>query len=150
MKKFEKVLFGVIGFFVFAALPLAQAQNTPGPQEHAQVRHFDQRIQEIFKQIGLTDSQKKQLEVNKKQHQERMKSIWQQIKTNREALRDELMKPQMDMPKITALQDQIKILQSQIEDIKLSSILTVRTILTTEQFTKFINLMPKPKHGHEE
>ena len=44
------------------------------------------------------------------------------------------MKPRLDTPKINAVHDQIKSLQNQMEDGKLSSILAVRAILTPEQF----------------
>ena len=111
--------------------------------------HSGQRIQEIYNQLNLTDDQKKQLEANKKQHRAKMESIRQEMKADKEALREELMKPQLDMPKVTVLHDQIKALQSQMEDIKLSSILAVRAILTPEQFSKFANLMHKHKQDND-
>ena len=79
-----------------------------------------------------------------------MESARQEIKTDKEELQEELMKPQLDMPKINEIHSQIKALQSQMEDDKLSSILAVRAILTQEQFLKFVNLMHKNKQEHPE
>lgn len=149
MTKFKRILLGCIGFCIFTALPLVHAQNAPGPGGSNPTGHYKQRIQEIYNQLNLTDDQKKQLEANKKQHRAKMESIRHEIKVNKEALRDELMKPQLDMPKVTVLHERIKALQSQMEDIKLSSILTVRTILTPEQFSKFANLMHKHKQDND-
>ncbi len=147
MTKFKKVLIGFWGVYVFAALSLAQAQGPDSPPEKA---HFERRIQEIYDQLNLTDDQKKQLEATKQGHRATMKSSRQAMKDDKEALQQELMKPQLDMPKINALHDQIKVVQSQMEDDKLRSILDVRAILTTEQFIKFVNLMHKHKQEHEE
>jgi Spy/CpxP family protein refolding chaperone len=78
-----------------------------------------------------------------------MERARQEMKMDKEELKEELMKPQLDMPKIYGLHRQIKVLLSQMEDVKLSSILAVRSILTPEQFSKFVNLMSKHKQEHE-
>ena len=148
MTNVKKLFLGTIIVFSFAALPLAQAEN-PGPDGALPKGHFGQRIQEIYNQLHLTDDQKNKLEANKKQHRAEMESARQSMKTDKEALQAELMKPQLDMSKITALHDQIKDLLSQMEDDKLNSILAVRAILTPEQFTKFASLMHKHKKQEE-
>jgi Spy/CpxP family protein refolding chaperone len=150
MEKFKKILFGFIGLYIFVALSLAHAQATPGPDESSAKWHPGQRIQEIFNQLNLTDDQKKQLEMNKQQHRAKMESSRQAMKTSREAFQQELMKPLLDRPRINEIHQQIKALQSQMEDDKLNSILAVRTILTPEQFQKFVNLMHRHKQEHDE
>ena len=140
--KVRKVLIGFIGIYVFTALCLARAQEGPGPEGFGSPKgHPGERIQEIFNQLNLTDTQKKQLEDNKRQHRAQMQRVHQAMKVAREAMKAELMKPQLDITKLTALHNQIKALQSQMEDNMFASILAVRTILTPEQFGKFINLM---------
>ena len=148
MTKFGKVLFGFVGLCLIAVLPLAHAE-APGTDGPSLKEHSGQHIQEIYSQLNLTDDQKKQLEANKKQHREKMESARQEVKTNKEALRGELMKLQLNMPKINAIHGRIKVLQSQMEDDKLSSILAVRAILTPEQFSKFGNLMHQHKKEEE-
>ncbi len=155
MTKYKKVLFGFFGLYILAALSLAQAQNASGPEGASQKWHSlprqqagGQRIQEIYSQLNLTDDQKKQLEVNKQEHRVRMENIRQAMKTDKQMLKEELMKPRLDSPKINAIHNQIKSLQNQMEDNKLDSILAVRTILTPEQFLKFVNLMHRKKGTH--
>ena len=148
MTKFKKVLFGVIGLFVFTVLPLAHAEN-PGPDGSSPKLHSGHWIQEIYSQLNLTDDQTKKLEANKQQHRARMEGARREMRVEKRALQEELMKPQLDMLKINGLHYQIKALLSQMEDIKLSSILTVRAILTPEQFSRFVNLMHQHKPGQE-
>ena len=148
MTKFKKVLFGFFVAYLFALLSLAQAQNASGADGSSQKWHSGQRIQEIYNQLNLTDVQKKQLEANKEQHRAKIQSTRQEMKTYREALQQELMRPQVDLPRINAIHNQIKSLQSQMEDDRLSSILAVRAILTPEQFLEFVNLMHKHKQEH--
>jgi Spy/CpxP family protein refolding chaperone len=150
MTKVKRVLFGFLGAYLFAVLSLAQAQNVPAAEGSSQKLHSGQRIQEIYSQLNLTDDQKKQLEANKQQHRAKMESARQVMKANREALQEELMKTQLDMPRIEEIHGQIKSLQAQMEDVKLNSILAVRAILTPEQYSKFISLMQKHKQEHEE
>ena len=150
MTKFKKVLFGLFGSYILVASSLALAQNAPGTDASSQKRHTGQRIHEIYSQLNLTDDQKKQLEANKQQHRAKMQSVRQEIKADKETLKEQLMKSQLDMPKINAIHEQIKSLQNQMEDDKLNSIVAVRAILTPEQYLKFVNLMHKHKEGHDD
>jgi protein CpxP len=150
MTLFKKILLGCVGIYMLVALPLAHAQNAPGLDGSSQRMHSGQRVQEIFKQLNLTDDQKNQLEVNKKQHRAIMEKSREDMKTAKDSLKEELMKPQLDMSKINELHGQIKAILSQTEDSKLSSILAVRAILTPEQFIKFVTLMDKHKTEHPE
>jgi len=156
MTTFNKALFSCIGACIFVAVPLAHAE-IPGTGSSIQKAHSSpsgqaagQRIREIYAQLDLTDEQKQKLEANKEQHRSKMEEARQEMKANKEALRAELMKPQLDMPKINGIHDRIKVLQNQMEDEKLSSILVVRGILTPEQFLKFITLMHKHREEHGE
>jgi Spy/CpxP family protein refolding chaperone len=149
----RKTLVCFLGLFWLILGPVHAQSSLPAADEHHQNGHR-QHIQEIFSQLNLTDEQKKELEANKQQHRSTMMRQRQQIRTAREDLKQELMRPQLDMARIHHLHDRIKALMAQMEDDRLASILAVRVILTPEQFGKFINLMPKLKdekrfNGHD-
>jgi len=151
MKNSKNVILICVGLFMFMAFSLAQAQETSEADRiHPRTYSGQQRIQEIYNQLNLTEDQKKQLDVIKQQHRSTMENVRQRIKINKEALQEELMRAQLDRLKINEIHNQIKILQSQMEDERLGSILLVRGVLTAEQFTKFVNLMHKHKKQHEE
>ncbi len=151
MKRIQQYILTVV-ICSFMALPLVYAQNEGGASAGpagsgvGQHEHMGKKMQEIYVQLKLTDDQKKQLEANKQKQREQMKSVFEQMKTQREALHQELMKTDLDMNKINSIQTQIKTLQSQMIDNRLNSILEVRKILTPEQFKKFISSMEQRKH----
>jgi len=146
MIKIKKVLPACCGALILMAMTMAYAQDQ-GPGPWAPKGHPGQRMEDIFNRLNLTADQKKQLDANKEQHRAKMKSAHQGMKAAGEAIKEELMKPQLDMPKIMKIHERIKALQSQAEDDKLNSILAVRAILTPDQFSRFVSLMDKHRQG---
>ncbi len=106
--------------------------------------------EKIYAQLKLTDEQKKKLEDNKAKHHEQKGGAFKKMRSLREALKQELMKPALDMNKINDIQAQIKAFQAQMADDRLNHILEVRGILTAEQFAKFNALMEKHKQGSKQ
>ena len=153
---FKKIIPASVLICSFFVVPFVYAEDgkksPPGPSsEHSSFSHnrhekWDKKVQEIYNQLNLTAEQKKQLDDNKQKHREKMKASFEKMRSYKEALNQELMKADLDMSKINAIQDQFKTLQSEITDGHLSSILEVRKILTPQQFAKFISLMEEHKH----
>ena len=143
----------VIGFVIlsFLIVPNIYAADKGAVQGKEAVvswekhKGMDGKRQKLWDQLNLTDEQKKQLEENKAKNKESMKATFEKTKSFREALKAELMKPELDMAKINDIQSQVKSLQSQIVDNRLNSILDVRKILTHEQFEKFIDITSRVK-----
>ena len=124
--------------------------NPKGGEDFSKFKDMHQRmekkVQEIYDQLNLTDEQKKQLESNKLKNKDSRKSGFENMRSLKETLNQELMKPDLDMNKINEIQAQMKSYQSQMGDERLNSILEVRKILTPEQFSKFLTLMEKNRH----
>ncbi len=119
----------------FIALPLVHAEEVVKQEVKEKGFH------KFFAQLNLTEDQKKQLSENKKQKRENMKVLFGQMKSQKAALKQELMKPSLDMAKINEIQSQMKANMAQMADNRLNSILEVRKVLTPEQFSKFLSLM---------
>ncbi len=96
----------------------------------------------------LSDTQRQQLKDNMKKQHEAMKAGFEQVKTNREALAQELANPTPDMTKIGQIQTQLKALQAQRIDDELNSMLEVKKILTPEQYAKFLKSKQHQFKGH--
>lgn len=123
------------------------AQTCPGKmtdksgfmhKKHGQ--NMTKNMNEIYSKLNLTDEQKKKLEENRARNREKAKGLAEAIKTARESLDKELMKPELDMARINELKSQIKSAQSELLDERLNSTIEVRNILTAEQFSKFVAL----------
>ena len=100
--------------------------------------------------LNLSDTQKKLLEENKKVRREEMKSLFSQMKEKKEAIRNELQKAELNIGKITQINNELKILSAQMLDHKLEGILEVRKILTPEQFKKFMAKMGQRQEHFKE
>ncbi len=134
----------------FIAVPIVYAQHKPVMRGAVEHERMEKKIQEIYNRLNLSEDQKTQLEANKQKQNGQMKSFFAQMKTQRNAMHQELMKPDLDMNKVDSIQLQLKTLHSQMMDNRLNSILEVRRILTPDQFNKFISLMEKhrlKRHG---
>ena len=151
----KKGLLSYVFIVGLLAAPLAHANDMGGNSMHRWHGMKEKRTQKIYAQLNLTDEQKKQLEDNKHKNQEQKKALFKHMKSVREELRQEFMKPDLDMNKVNAIHAQIKATQSQMADNRLNSVLEVRKILTPEQFKKFHELMKKHEkmerhHGDKE
>ena len=141
----KRFLFALLAASLMLSFSLAKAQPAPTPDNTAGKEHGDRMIQGVFSQLGLTDDQKRQLDDNKEQQRIKMDDLRGAMKKTRQEFQMELMKPDLDMTLIDSLHMRIKNILSQMEDQRLSSILTVRAILTREQFLKFVTLTHKHK-----
>ena len=157
MKRFKSltvVIFIILGFLAAADIYAAENTASPGSEHKTSAAPYDnyrkpdERRQKIWDELNLTPEQKKQLEENKTKNREGMKATFEKMKFCRESLKEELMKPALDMDKINSIQLQIKTLEGRMTDDRLNSILDVRKILTREQFEKFIELIDKHKQRH--
>jgi len=121
---------------------------------HGGAWHHCQKHHLMAKVLDLTEGQQKQLKDIKQKQREAMKGLFEQIKSNREELNAEIIKATPDMSKVNNIQAQMKILQSQMVDNHLNSILEIKKIMTPEQFAGYMTLKKERKlmkhmMGHE-
>ncbi|MBF0478960.1 MAG: Spy/CpxP family protein refolding chaperone [Candidatus Omnitrophica bacterium] len=106
---------------------------------------MDGKMEDFYKDLNLTEDQKKALDANKAQHREKSKLTNQAIKDKMDLMQVELEKDQLNMEKIGQIKSEIKVLQSEQLDSRMDSVLEVRKILTPEQFKKFMGHMSENK-----
>ena len=123
------------------AILLAASYNKGAKEAKTPSEKMEARHEELYKDLNLTEAQKKALEENKQARREEMKSLFSQMKEKREAIRTELQKNELNIGKITQINNELKILSAQMLDRRLEGILEVRKILTPEQFKKFMAKM---------
>jgi Spy/CpxP family protein refolding chaperone len=111
---------------------------------------MEARHQELFKDLGLNDQQKKALEDNKDKNRGQSKAMRQSMHEKMTQLRQELQKDTLDMGKINQIQGELKALQGQLLDQRLAGILEVRKILTPEQFKTFSEKMEEHRKADGE
>jgi Spy/CpxP family protein refolding chaperone len=145
------------------SVPMVYADNGMGDGDsshqagdwlHGQQDHMMAQV------LNLSDDQVKQLKDSQQKQKEAMKSLFEQMKANREAFNAEIIKATPDMNKINDVQTQIKTLQAQMVDNHLNSLLEIRKILAPEQFAGYMalkkerelikkHMMEHDKFGHK-
>lgn len=150
MKNKKSVLIGMAVLACFALLTPRVFSEPEGEdqEENAQCgpgERMQAKCGELYKELGLSGEQKKMLDENKAKNKDAMKETFSQMKEKRELMKEELQKEEINTAKVTEINNELKALQSKMQDAKLSSILEVRQILTPEQFKKFSEKVDKRK-----
>jgi len=143
--------------FLLTTPMMAYADNSGGDNDAAHQDggwHHGTKDHMFAKVLNLTDDQQKQLKDSWKKQKETMKGVFEQIKANREAFDAEIVKATPDMNKVNEIQAQIKVLQGQMADDQLNSLLEVKKIMTPEQFAGYMALkkekmLKKHMMGHD-
>jgi len=150
IKKYFVILLWMVGMFGLMMPVVYAASSVPAPRQgKALVEKKDAKMQQFFKELKLTEEQKKLLNDNKNKHREQMKAIFQQKKDKMTLIREEIQKDELNMGKITQINNELKDLDSKMLDLMLQGILDVRRILTAEQFKKFMEQAEKHRRHFE-
>jgi len=136
----------VVGALLSGALYASPSDNDAKPTK-AFAEKRDAKHQQFYKELNLTEEQKKLLEDNKNKHREQMKALFSGMREKTALMRQELQKDELNMEKLNQIQNELKALQTQMLDHRLQGILEVRKILTPQQFKKFLTKTEDHK-GH--
>lgn len=147
IKKFNIIAVSVITMLALVS-PAIYAQGCAySDKEKVWVQKKEAKRQELYKELNVSEEQRKALEENKNKHREQMKALFNEMKEKKTLIRQELQKDTLDMAKINQVNGDLKKLQAQMLDYRLQHVLEVRKILTPEQFKKFMAKMEE-KMGH--
>lgn len=136
MKKTRVMVIGLGMIFLAVSSGYAQEQG----RNH---QDWQEKKEEVFKELNLTPEQKKKLEDNRKaQHQEAQK-FREALRANHKELQAKLKDSAVTRGDVEPLVSEIKSLQAKLTDNRINGIFTVKTILTPEQFVKFNQLIEK-------
>lgn len=150
MRNISRLVLSVFLLVVFTGVS-ARAQSPeggPGPNSDRKGefrKHAEGRMQELLKDLNLSEGQKKLLEEHRTKHREEMGALRKSMRDLREQMHQELQKQDLDMGKINELLGKIKETQAKIFDYRLEGILAVHRILTPEQYKKFAEEMKNRK-----
>ncbi len=135
------LLIGVVITLLFSSTINAFSSSSfEGGEGDSGKMRWEKNISEMYKQLGLTPGQDKQLKDHRDRHRSQMDTLRKEIKVKREQLGEELQKTDFDIRKVHQVHGDLKSLKARMEDNRLEGILEVRKILTPEQFNKFMKL----------
>jgi Spy/CpxP family protein refolding chaperone len=135
-------------FLLSAPLTWGFSPDDAPPGSPPNEARMEERMARMDKELGLTAEQRKKLKEHRQSHRGEAKKFFEEIRTKREALREELEKPDFDKDKVKALNEELKALQNRMADHRLEGILEVREILTPEQFKRFHEMAGERRQKH--
>jgi Spy/CpxP family protein refolding chaperone len=142
MKKTKLIIIGLAVFFLTVSSVYAQTQYAGKPAGG--------RLKEsIYKELNLTPEQQKKLEENRKAQREKTSQLRTTTMEKERELQQALKDPDLTRVKVEPLVNEIKSLQAQLIDQRVSGIFAVKEILTPEQISKLNQLMEKRKEGRK-
>ncbi|MCC6543667.1 MAG: periplasmic heavy metal sensor [Nitrospirae bacterium] len=141
-KQLHIILFiGMVITLIISSIAYASSGRPfDGDEGDSKKARWEENISEMYKQLGLTPLQDKQLKDHRERHRSQMDTLHKEIKAKREQLGDELQKKDFNIHRVQQVHDELKSLKARMEDYRLEGILEVRKILTPEQFSKFMKL----------
>jgi Spy/CpxP family protein refolding chaperone len=164
MKKTRLVIIGLVVSFFTVSSVYAQTQSigrSDGDRikegiykklnlTPEQGRPDGDRIKEgIYKELNLTPEQHKKIEENRKAQREKASQLRTTMMEKDKQLLQALKDPGVTRANIEPLVNEIKSLQAQLIDQRVSGIFAVKEILSPKQISKFNQLMEKRKEGRK-
>ncbi|MBL7130947.1 MAG: periplasmic heavy metal sensor [Candidatus Omnitrophica bacterium] len=128
------VFAGVVAALFLSSAAYAQSVDNAAQGEMRPRREPKQRL---IEELGLTVEQQEQIKEQCSENKEKNKELREKIRSKRLELKQELEKQNIDKSKIDSLVAEIKILMGQQLEQRVESILSMKEILTPEQFEKF-------------
>ena len=125
------------------AATLCSAQ---GYAQDAKPGHDREAMKEAFyKDLNATPEQREALKAHRQENKAAMQAVHEQMKAKRDELRAEIGKPTVDMAKVESIKSDLKALDARLVDQRVDSILSLKKILTPEQFQKMHDKMEQRK-----
>ena len=104
----------------------------------------------LYKELNLTPQQQQKLEENRKAQHEQVSQLRLLLGEKEKQLQQAMKDPGITPAKVEPLVKEIKSLQGQLIDHRVSGIFAVKGILTAEQNAKLNQVMEKRKEGRKE
>jgi len=112
------------------------AQDSSGADTNCRGKAH-KNIERLFDELNITAQQKEQLKGIMQESRAKTVANREKLRLNRQALKEELEKVTSDTAKINALVADVKSIEGQLTDERVSHILRIKAVLTPEQFVKF-------------
>jgi len=142
MKKIRLVIIGLVVSLIMASSVYAQGQSV-GKPDGARLK------ESIYKELNLTAEQQKKLEENRAKQRQMNSQLRTALTEKEKQLQQSLKDPDVTRAKLEPLVGEIKSLQAQLIDQRVSGIFAVKEILTPEQISKLTQLMEKRRENRK-
>ncbi|MBN1526583.1 MAG: periplasmic heavy metal sensor [Candidatus Omnitrophica bacterium] len=146
----KAVAIAVVMALILSAGPVC-AYEGRGPEGMGKER-YDRggKFEKISENLGLSAEQKEQLKKDREATLAKTKELKEKIQAARKDLKAELEKPAPDMARVNGTVTQLKDLMGQQIQARVDKVISLRKILTPEQFKKMQDLIEEKKDQYKE
>jgi Spy/CpxP family protein refolding chaperone len=139
MNNKTKIIKAALVFMALTVTALAWAGNpAPGKGQIKEEAKGEDKgpAGRLASELNLTDAQRQKLQEGRQGRREKMQKLREAVKQKRQELKAALQNPSATRAAIEPVVAQLKALQGQLIDARVDHILTLKEILTPEQFAK--------------
>lgn len=123
---------GILFVSIFASSAFAQPQDDTAFEEKA--KRAEKRMEKLAEELNLTPEQQAAIKQNRSENFDQAGNLHKRLREVRKQLKDELDKADTDIAKVKGLTAQLKELEAQMIDSRVSRIVEMKKILTPEQY----------------
>ncbi|MFH1379136.1 MAG: Spy/CpxP family protein refolding chaperone [bacterium] len=113
-------------------------------------RKKDGMREKFIKKLDLSPEQQEQMKKQREAHRAQRKEINRKMKDLQDQLKTELNKEQVNSARVDGIASEMKGLQSSLVDQRIEAVLSMKNILTPEQYKKMQELKEKKKQGKKD
>jgi len=94
------------------------------------------RFEATANRLNLSDDQREKIKTLRQTQKQQMKALMQQMQAKRQQMKSELNNPSTTRESIAPIATEIKNIQSQLVDLRINNIFTIKEMLNEDQFSK--------------
>ena len=143
----KTALFGIAVTFFLSSAICAQAYH--GEKEGAGERNVREKHSKLTEELGLTPEQEARLKEDRRAFMEKNKELGKKMRLKRKELKGELEKPVIDTAMVDKVINDIKELTGEKFKNRVNKIMSMKSVLTLEQFEKLQNKMKEKHRSHK-
>ena len=116
--------------------PVFAGNNGNARQQPGNNGNKEARFEAIANQLNLSDDQREKIKTLRQAQKQQMEALMQQMQAKRQQMKSELNNPSTTRESIAPIATEIKNIQSQLVDLRINNIFTIKEMLNEDQFSK--------------
>lgn len=124
------------------------AEHSHGREGRMEQSAREKKHEMLVEELGLTPEQETRLKQQREEFRNKNKELMEKMRSKRKELKQELEEPNIDRAKVDKIIGDIKNLTGEKLSNRVNKIISMKKILTPEQFEKLQDKMRQKRHAH--
>lgn len=120
--------------FVMMLFTAVSVWAQPSDDNPGRMQRHENKMEKIIQELNLTPQQQEQIKQLRAQREGQAKSLRDGLRSARQSLKAELDRQNIDEAKVKTIAQELKQLEGQMIDMRISRVLEMKKVLTPEQY----------------